>query len=94
LTSLEKVAVDKKQKANFVIFLGTITMLILHHQLEKFLEEILSLPKGSMHNAMLLGAPLLWASIGLLIERHRAKEIVSTRVTGGRLHFSCYSPPW
>ncbi|NAZ12106.1 MAG: hypothetical protein GU361_05210 [Desulfurococcales archaeon] len=87
LASLEKVAVDKKQIVNFVIFLGTITMLILHHQLEIFLEEILSLPKGSMHNAMLLGAPLLWASIGLLIERHRAKEIVSTRVDWWTLTF-------
>lgn len=87
LTSQEKVTVDKMQRVNFVIFLGTITMLILHHQLEKFLEEILSLPKGSMHNAMLLGAPLLWASIGLLIERHRAKEIVSTRVDWWTLTF-------
>lgn len=77
----------KKQRINWLIFVGTITMLILHHQLELSLEKILSLPDGAMHNTMLLGAPFLWASIGLLTERHRAREIVLHRVDWWTLAF-------
>lgn len=85
--ALEKINGDKKQKVNWIIFLGTIIMLILHHQFEVFLERVLSLPKGSMYNTMLLGVPFIWASISLFIERHRAREIVSRRVDWWTLTF-------
>lgn len=75
------------QTVNWLLFLGTIGMLIFHHQLEICLEKLLDMPKGSMNNTMLLGVPFLWASIGLLIERYRAREIIASKVDWWTLVF-------
>ncbi|MCP8321398.1 MAG: hypothetical protein H3Z52_10745, partial [archaeon] len=62
-----------------ILFLGTITFLILHG----FIEEVLHLAK----NSMLLGTALGAASIALLIEHEKAKELVERRVDWWTLAF-------
>ncbi|MEM3383458.1 MAG: SLC13 family permease [Nitrososphaerales archaeon] len=62
-----------------ILFLGTITFLILH----SFIEEVLHLEK----NTMLLGTALGAASIALLIEYEKAKELVERRVDWWTLAF-------
>ncbi len=79
--------VKRMQTINWLLFLGTIGMLIIHHPLENFLEGALGKEPGSMKNALLVATPMLWASISLLLERHRAREIVVHRVDWWTLLF-------
>ncbi|MDM7275428.1 MAG: SLC13 family permease [Thermoprotei archaeon] len=79
--------VRRMQPINWVLFLGTIGMLAIHHPLEGFLEGFLGKEPGSMKNALLVATPMLWASISLLLERHRAREIVVHRVDWWTLLF-------
>jgi len=75
---------EGKSLFNWILFLGTLTSLILHGPLEDFLSELLHL---DMRGAILIGAPLLWAGIGLLKMRHVAKYIIETRVDWWTLLF-------
>ncbi|MFN4046507.1 MAG: SLC13 family permease, partial [Acidilobaceae archaeon] len=79
--------VRRLQLINWFLFLGTIIMLILHHPLETLMENILGKEPGSMKNALLVATPMLWASISLLLERHRARDIVVHRVDWWTLLF-------
>ncbi|MCS7106701.1 MAG: SLC13 family permease [Acidilobaceae archaeon] len=79
--------IRKLQLVNWLLFLGTIGMLILHHPLEEQLEVLLGKEKGSMKNVLLVATPMLWSGIGLLLERHRAREIVTQRVDWWTLLF-------
>lgn len=72
--------VRKAQFINLLIFGGTILMLILHHPIEHLLENLFSKEEGAMKNAMLIATPLFWSSVGLLLERKRAREIMLHRV--------------
>ena len=73
------VASGKGLLISAILFLGTITSLILH----SFIEEILHLGK----NTMLIGTALGAASIALLIEHKKAKELVERRVDWWTLAF-------
>ncbi len=77
----------RKQMINWILFIGTIGTLVIHHPLEEFLEELLGKEPGSMKNVILVAAPLFWSSIGLLIERRRARDIVMHRVDWWTLLF-------
>ncbi|MGQ9719266.1 MAG: SLC13 family permease [Nitrososphaerales archaeon] len=61
------------------LFLGTVTFLVLH----SFIEELLHIPK----NSMLLGTAMGAASISLLMEHKKAKELVERRVDWWTLAF-------
>lgn len=61
------------------VFLGTITFLVLHHTI----EDMLHLQK----NTMLLGTALGAAGVALLIDHHRAREIVDKKVDWWTLTF-------
>lgn len=63
----------------WIIFVGTITALVFHAQIEHWLD----LEK----NSMLLGAAFAFAGIVLLLERHRARELVERRVDWWTLAF-------
>jgi Na+/H+ antiporter NhaD/arsenite permease-like protein len=62
-----------------ILFIGTITGLILHAQIEKLL--------GLQKNALLIGTALAAAGISLLLERDRARELVENRVDWWTLSF-------
>jgi Na+/H+ antiporter NhaD/arsenite permease-like protein len=62
-----------------VLFIATITGLILHASLEKVL--------GLQKNTLLIGTALLSAGISLLLERDRARELVERRVDWWTLSF-------
>lgn len=79
--------VMRMQFINWLLFLGTIGMLIVHHPLEGMLENLLGKEPGSMKNVMLVATPMLWASIALLVERRRARDIVVHRVDWWTLLF-------
>ncbi|MEM3960534.1 MAG: SLC13 family permease [Sulfolobales archaeon] len=79
--------IRRMQKVNWILFLGTIGMLALHHPLEELLEKILGLSPGSMKNILLIATPMLWSSIALLIERRRARDIITHRVDWWTLMF-------
>lgn len=79
--------VKRMQIVNWILFLGTIGMLIVHHPLEELLERLLGLAPGKMKNVMLVATPLMWASIALLIERQKARDIVMHRVDWWTLLF-------
>ncbi|MCS7214110.1 MAG: SLC13 family permease [Candidatus Calescibacterium sp.] len=72
--------ISTMQFTNVVIFLGTIVMLVLHSPIENVMEKFLGKEKGDMKNVFLVAVPLFWASVGLLLERHRAREIILYRV--------------
>jgi Na+/H+ antiporter NhaD/arsenite permease-like protein len=61
------------------LFVGTITGLILHAQIEK----LLGLPK----NTLLIGTAFAAAGISLILERDRARELVENRVDWWTLSF-------
>ena len=75
------------QWVNWVLFIGTIGTLIVHHPLEELLEGLLGKEPGSMKNVILVAAPMFWASIALLIERRRARDIIMHRVDWWTLLF-------
>jgi Na+/H+ antiporter NhaD/arsenite permease-like protein len=77
----------RMQWVNWILFIGTIGTLIVHHPLEGLLEELLGMEPGSMKNVVLVAAPMFWASVGLLIERMRARDIVMHRVDWWTLLF-------
>ncbi|MEM1895473.1 MAG: SLC13 family permease [Acidilobaceae archaeon] len=77
----------RKQRVNWVLFIGTIGMLIIHHPLESILEGLLGKSPGEMKNVLLVATPLLWSSIALLLERHRARDIITHRVDWWTLLF-------
>lgn len=79
--------VRRLQPINWILFLGTIGMLVVHHPLESILEELLGKEPGSMKNVLLIATPMLWASIALLLERRRARDIVVHRVDWWTLLF-------
>lgn len=62
-----------------LLFIGTITALILHSQI----EALLHLKK----NTMLIGTALIAAGIALLIDRERARQLVERRVDWWTLSF-------
>jgi Na+/H+ antiporter NhaD/arsenite permease-like protein len=62
-----------------VLFLGTITGLVLHASFEKLL--------GLQKNALLMGTALCSGGISLLLERGRARELVERRVDWWTLSF-------
>lgn len=62
-----------------VIFLATITGLILHTPIEQAF--------GLGKNSMLLGVPFLFSGIVLLLERQRARELVERRIDWWTLLF-------
>ncbi|MEW6046753.1 MAG: SLC13 family permease [Bacillota bacterium] len=62
-----------------LLFVGTITGLILHKQIEHWLHL--------EPNTMLVGVALLAAGIVLLVERYRARELVERRVDWWTLTF-------
>jgi Na+/H+ antiporter NhaD/arsenite permease-like protein len=66
-------------KVAWIVFLGTIASLALHHQI----EELLHLER----NTMLIGTALTSAGIVLLIERERARELIERRVDWWTLTF-------
>lgn len=63
---------DKRHAVSLTLFLGVLSGLMLHHQL----EQALGLP----HNTLLLATPLLGAGIALILEREHAVSIVEKRV--------------
>ncbi len=77
----------RMQRVNWMLFLATIGTLIIHSPLESVLEELLGKDPGSMKNVVLVAAPMFWASVGLLIERRRARDIVMHRVDWWTLLF-------
>ncbi|MCX8195684.1 MAG: SLC13 family permease [Acidilobaceae archaeon] len=79
--------IRRLQLVNWVLFLGTIGMLVLHHPLEEMLEGLLGKEKGSMKNVLLVATPMFWSAVGLLLERHKAREIVTHRVDWWTLLF-------
>ena len=62
-----------------LLFGGTILGLLLHKNIEHWL--------GLEHNIMLIGVAMLAGGIVLFIERHRAKQLVETRVDWWTLLF-------
>jgi Na+/H+ antiporter NhaD/arsenite permease-like protein len=62
-----------------LLFIGTIAGLVLHAQLEKWLEL--------QKNTLLIGVAFLAAGISLLLERDRARELVERRVDWWTLSF-------
>jgi Na+/H+ antiporter NhaD/arsenite permease-like protein len=77
----------RMQWVNWILFIGTIGTLVVHHPLEGLLEELLGMESDSMKNVVLVAAPMFWASVGLLIERMRARDIVMHRVDWWTLLF-------
>lgn len=79
MTRERGLASGKELVISAILFLGTITFLILH----SFIEGVLHLEK----NTMLLGTALGAASIALLIEHEKARELVERRVDWWTLAF-------
>lgn len=75
---VEKI-LPKALVASSLLFLGTITGLVLHHQLEGLL--------GLEKNTMLIGVAAFFAGVALFIERGRARELVEKRVDWWTLTF-------
>jgi Na+/H+ antiporter NhaD/arsenite permease-like protein len=79
----EPIEVERHSPKQFrvaaALFLATIAGLIFHHQM----EHVLGLPK----NTLLLGVPFLMASVALLIEQEKARELVEKRVDWWTLAF-------
>jgi Na+/H+ antiporter NhaD/arsenite permease-like protein len=69
----------RSHTVHWVIFLGTLSGLIFHNQIERFL--------GLSEGVMLIGTSLLAASVVLLLERRRAREIIERRVDWWTLSF-------
>jgi Na+/H+ antiporter NhaD/arsenite permease-like protein len=69
----------RSHTVHWVIFLGTLSGLIFHNQIERLL--------GLSEGVMLIGTSLLAASIVLLLERRRAREIIERRVDWWTLSF-------
>src|SRR5690606_16149307 len=78
-----KDAVESGSKESILVpsllFGGTILGLLLHKNIEHWL--------GLEHNIMLIGVSMLAGGIVLFIERHRAKQLVETRVDWWTLLF-------
>jgi Na+/H+ antiporter NhaD/arsenite permease-like protein len=72
-------SVEKNHKIHWLIFIGTLSGLVFHHQI----EVLLGLPES----VMLIGVALLAAGIVLLLERRRAREIIERRVDWWTLSF-------
>ncbi len=66
-------------KISWLMFLGTLILLVSH----KWIEELLGIEK----NAMLLGTALGMASIALLLEQDKARDLVERRVDWWTLTF-------
>lgn len=66
-------------KVALIVFLGTITGLVLHTQI----EELLGLKK----NTMLIGVAVIAAAIVLFLQRDKARELVERRVDWWTLSF-------
>jgi Na+/H+ antiporter NhaD/arsenite permease-like protein len=66
-------------KMSWALFLGTLAFLVSH----KYIEDILGLER----NVMLLGTALGGASIALLVEQEKARELVEERVDWWTLTF-------
>ncbi len=69
----------KLDRVAFMLFLGTIGLLVAHTPL----EEALGLEK----NTLLLGAPMLGAGVALILEGNRARELLERRVDWWTLLF-------
>ena len=63
----------------WLLFLGTITSLIMHAKMEQWLHL--------MKNSMLIGTSLAAGGVVMLLERERAKELVERRVDWWTLSF-------
>ena len=78
--AIEEGRVNRKEfRLASIVFGITIAGLIFHHQM----EHLLDLPK----NTLLLGFPFLMASVALLLEREKARELVEKRVDWWTLAF-------
>lgn len=75
----EEVAPYKHKTVSWILFIGTILLLALHHPL----EELLHLEK----NSLLLGTALVSAAVALLIDLERGREIIERRVDWRTLTF-------
>lgn len=64
---------------SLALFLGTITFLVLHHQI----EELLHLER----NSMLLGTALAAAGVALIVDRDKARTLIEVRVDWWTLSF-------
>lgn len=69
----------KSMRTSWILFVGTIMGLVLHHQV----EELLHLEK----NSMLVGTAVIAAGITLFLERDRARELIERRVDWWTLNF-------
>ncbi len=79
-TGLEKPQIDQRDlRMSWALFLGTLFFLVSH----KYVEKLLVLET----NTMLLATALGGASIALLIEQDKARELVETRVDWWTLLF-------
>jgi Na+/H+ antiporter NhaD/arsenite permease-like protein len=67
-----EVKFTRKLIAPFLVFVGVLAGLILHHNV----EEMLHLPK----NLLLLATPLIGAGISLFLHRQKARDLVERRV--------------
>jgi len=72
-------SVEKNHTIHWIIFIGTLSGLVFHHQI----EVLLGLPES----VMLIGVALLAAGMVLLLERRRAREIIERRVDWWTLSF-------
>ena len=70
---------SRQQAICFILFIGTLSGLVMHASLEKIL--------GLQKNTLLIGIALLAAGISLLLERDRARELVERRVDWWTLIF-------
>lgn len=79
-TGIEKTKMPSRDlKMSWALFLGTLLFLVLH----KHIEDILGLER----NVMLIGTALGGASIALLVEQEKARELVEKRVDWWTLTF-------
>jgi Na+/H+ antiporter NhaD/arsenite permease-like protein len=70
---------EKKIRLCWVIFILTIATLVLHHSI----EELFHLER----NTMLIGTAFLYGGVSLLLERHKAQEIIERRIDWWTLLF-------
>jgi Na+/H+ antiporter NhaD/arsenite permease-like protein len=71
--------ISRQRAIGFILFIGTLSGLVMHASLEKIL--------GLQKNALLVGMAFLAAGISLLLERDRARKLVERRVDWWTLIF-------
>lgn len=70
---------SRQRVISLILFIGTISGLVMHASLEKFL--------GLQKNTLLVGTTFLFAGISLLLGKDRARELVERRVDWWTLTF-------